>query len=437
MRIMKLTDSGKVNAVAISPDGRYIVYVQEDGEQESMWVRNVATKSDVQVLPPEPARLWDVSFSPDGNYIYFDRSAQGSLVHDNLYKMPVLGGVQRKLLFDIDSSVSFSPDGKHLAFLRGIAARNTVGIQIANVDGNDERLLAEIPSTLFYGVAWSPNGKTIVGPSSPRTKGKRFVLNAINVADGQIRELYSSWGTIGRPAWMSDGKSLVLPMEPPNQELPTPGATQLWSMSFPEGKTRRLTNDLADYGKIVDVTRDGQMLAAIESRVVSHIWVLPQGDTARAKQITSGETPDTGVSPGPGGKLLVRSGNGKMQLINSDGSQRMPIRPEFPNFYSLSSCGDRYVVFDNHKESNIQLWRTDADGSNPVKLAEDVLDSDCSPDGKWVWYTNSQQDLYRIAIEGGLAKKVGHAFLGGRVAIIAGRRMACIRVSRGCANFTV
>ena len=417
MRITKLTDSGKVSAVAISTDGRYIVYVQEDGEQYSMWVRNVATKSDVQVLSPDPARLWDVSFSPDGNYIYFERSAQGSRVHDNLYVMPVLGGVQRKLLFDIDSSVSFSPDGKQLAFLRGILSRDTVGVQIANVDGNDERLLAEMPSDVYYGVAWSPDGRTIVAPASPRVKGKRFVLNAINVSNGQTKELCSSWGTVGRPVWMPDGKSLVVPMEPANQELPTPGATQLWSMSFPGGETRRLTNDLADYGKTVDVTRDGRMLAVIESRVVSHIWVLSQGDTARAKQITSGETPDTGVSPGPGGKLLVRSGNGKMQLIDSDGSQRMPIRPEFPNFFSLSSCGDRYVVFDSHKESNIQLWRTDADGSNPVKLAEDVLDSDCSPDGKWVWYTSSQQDLYRIAIEGGLAKKVGHAFLGGGVAI--------------------
>jgi Tol biopolymer transport system component len=104
-------------------------------------------------------------------------------------------------------------------------------------------------------------------------------------------------------------------------------------------------------------------------------------------------------------------------MINPDGSQRMPIRPEFPSFNSLSSCGDKYLVFDNNKESNVQLWRTDADGSNPAKLAEDVVDSDCSSDGKWVWYTSSQQDLYRIAIRGGLAKKVGHAFLGGSVAI--------------------
>ena len=106
-----------------------------------------------------------------------------------------------------------------------------------------------------------------------------------------------------------------------------------------------------------------------------------------------------------------------MELINPDGSQRIPIRPEFPNFFSLSSCGDRYVVFDNHKDSNIQLWRADTDGSNPVKLAEDVFSSDCSQDGRWVWYANSQQDLYRIAIEGGPAKKVGHAFLAGRVVI--------------------
>ena len=53
MQITKLTDSGKATGVTVSPDGRYIVYVLTDGEQQSLWVRNVAPKSDVQVLAPD------------------------------------------------------------------------------------------------------------------------------------------------------------------------------------------------------------------------------------------------------------------------------------------------------------------------------------------------------------------------------------------------
>ena len=74
MQITKLTENGKANQVAISPDGRYIVYAMRDAEKQSLWVRNVVTKSDVQVLAPDVVEIAGLSFSPDGNYIYFVRS---------------------------------------------------------------------------------------------------------------------------------------------------------------------------------------------------------------------------------------------------------------------------------------------------------------------------------------------------------------------------
>ena len=419
MRIASLTDNGKVHTEAISPDGRYIVYAIADGERQSLWVRNVATKSDVQILPADVVWFSGLTFSPDGNYIYFVRSEQSALLgFHSLYVMPVLGGAQRRLLRDVDGPISFSPDGKQFTFIRGVIQDQfKVQIRIANMDGSDDRLVAALPMYLsdIHGVAWSPDGKTIVASTMPRAKGKRFLLTAVNIADGRIRELYSGWETIGRPAWMPDGNSLVVPMEPPNQELPMPNGTQLWIISFPKGEPRRLTNDLADYGTNVDVTRDGRMIVATEKKMVSHIWILPAGETTKAKQITYGETPDSAVAPGPNGRMLIRSGNGKMQLLTADRSQRTPFLPEFPNFLSFSNCGDRYLVFDNQVEGTSQLTRTDADGSNPTKLAEDVDGSDCSPDGKWVLYL-SRNALYRIAVDGGSAQKVAYT-LGGRGAI--------------------
>jgi WD40-like Beta Propeller Repeat len=137
MHIEKLTDSGKVQTAAISPDGRYIVYALVEGEQQSLWVRNVATKSDVQVLSPDVVLFDGLSFSPDGNYIYFTRSEKGALGFHNLYVMPVLGGAQRRLLRDIDGPVSFSPNGKQFAFTRGVINdHSTVEVRIANMDGH-------------------------------------------------------------------------------------------------------------------------------------------------------------------------------------------------------------------------------------------------------------------------------------------------------------
>jgi WD40 repeat protein len=75
MQITKLTDNGKAGLVAISPDGRDVVYVLTDGEQRSLWVRNIASKSDVQVLAPAAVYFDGLNFSPDGNYIYFVRAS--------------------------------------------------------------------------------------------------------------------------------------------------------------------------------------------------------------------------------------------------------------------------------------------------------------------------------------------------------------------------
>ena len=52
--VNKITETGKATLVAISPDGKYIFNVVEDNGQQSLWLRNVPTNSNAQVMPPEP-----------------------------------------------------------------------------------------------------------------------------------------------------------------------------------------------------------------------------------------------------------------------------------------------------------------------------------------------------------------------------------------------
>ncbi len=51
--ITRLTHNGKSSAPAISRDGKYVAYVHQDGDLESIWVRQIATASDVQILSPK------------------------------------------------------------------------------------------------------------------------------------------------------------------------------------------------------------------------------------------------------------------------------------------------------------------------------------------------------------------------------------------------
>jgi Tol biopolymer transport system component len=407
MRITKLTDSGKVDRVAISPDGRNIVYVLRDGEQQSLWVRNVATKSDVQVLPPDAVEFAGVTFSPDGNYVYFVRSDKSTTTFRYLYVMPVLGGIPRQLIRDVDAAVSFSPNGSEFVFMRGVQERRVTEIHIANADGSGDHLLASLPAIpgSMMGLAWSPDGKTIVVPVFLVGKEIKDTLEAINIADGSVRELFSSLGEIGKPVWLPDGNALLIGMNAPPEWY-----GQLWFVSYPSGEKRRFTNDLSNYdNSTLDLTRDGQMLVTLENRRSSHIWIVPQGQTARAKQITSGESPDIDAVPGPGGKLLVRSRGSDLVLMNADGTQRTLLRPNLQSTITNSSCGDHYLVFKDWKGNGFRLLRTDADGSNPTTLSEDALVPDCSPDGRWVVYGSLENKLYRLPIEGGTPTEVASA----------------------------
>ena len=50
--ITQVTNTGKAELAAISPDGKYVLNVQNDNGLRSLWLRNVPTASDTQIVPP-------------------------------------------------------------------------------------------------------------------------------------------------------------------------------------------------------------------------------------------------------------------------------------------------------------------------------------------------------------------------------------------------
>jgi len=114
--ISSLTSTGDVALVRISPDGRYLAYVSTKRGQSSLWVRQIATESAVQIVPPETHRvIADAEFTPEGSYL--DYTAYASFATEGkVYQIPVLGGTPRRLLDDGNTGVSFSPDGHQMAY---------------------------------------------------------------------------------------------------------------------------------------------------------------------------------------------------------------------------------------------------------------------------------------------------------------------------------
>ena len=65
LAVSKVTETGKATLVAISPDGKYLLHVMDDSGQQSLWLRNVPTNSNTQVVPPGPVEYVGLRFSPD------------------------------------------------------------------------------------------------------------------------------------------------------------------------------------------------------------------------------------------------------------------------------------------------------------------------------------------------------------------------------------
>jgi DNA-binding winged helix-turn-helix (wHTH) protein/Tol biopolymer transport system component len=403
MRITRLTDTGTAEGVAAnSPDGRYVAYALREGEKESLWLRLVPTRSDVRILQPETGSFHGLTFSLDGNYIYFVRSDENNTNFSYLYVMPVLGGSPQRLITDIDTAVSFSPDGHQFVFERGIPTRGIVEVRVANTDGSAERVLATfVYNDVQPGATWSPDGRTIAVPHLSSANQLRWALDVVSVVDGSTRELYSSEG-IGRPVWLPGGNTLLAPLYDSDSRR-----WQLWTISYPRGEARRLTNDLADYGLSLDLTRDGRSLAATETTIISNVWVAPAADVSTGQLITSGEQALVQVGAAAGGRVFALSWDDQLSIMNADGSQRKRFSDVFAGDIPALCSG--FALFDGWRGANSSLIRVDAEGTHATKLASGRMWSPtCSPEGKFVFYIDLGQhpeQIWRIPLEGGTPVK--------------------------------
>jgi eukaryotic-like serine/threonine-protein kinase len=415
--VSKITETGKATLVAISPDGKYILNVMDDNGHQSLWLRNIPTRSNTQVVAPAPVSYIGLRFSPDGNYLYFVRSEIGSRSLHYLYRAPVLGGTPQKLVTDIDSNLTFSPDGRKFVYM--LANNPKVGeyrLVIRSLEGSEEKTLAAGPlNEQLSDPAWSPDGKTIVSPVSQPGEALSGLL-AIEVESGK-RNLFVTSNDMffQRPVWLPDSSALLVLGAGPYLTQ-----TQIVLVSSPAGKLSPVTRDANAYADL-SLAADGHALATILSQTHLNPYVMPDGaSSSQARQITTG-SPVTGVSWTRDGQLITSAGATGLTLLNPDSGAKTPFLSQLPLANFARACSDGHIVFSAPTWGKIQnnIWQTDADGGNPKKLSSGKFDflPICSPDAKTVLYEDADGKVEKVPLEGGASQQISELAVFSRITI--------------------
>src|SRR5579872_714821 len=401
--VRKITETGKSRLVAISPDGKYIMNVVRDNGQESLWLRNLPTNSNTQVIPPAQTIYTALKFSPDGNYLYFERSEPGSEELHNLYRAPVLGGAPEKVVGDIDSNITFAPDAKRFAYVRYNSPElGRYQLLIHNLDtGEDKALIEDKISAGLRDPAWSPDGKTIACTTFNLPNALSGLV-AIDLASGkQTVFARSESNAIQNPNWLPDGRSLLV--------ISQFNGAQIATVSYPEGKIEPITRDTNSYGGL-SLAADGHTFVSVMNETHADIFVGPASAASQNdfKRISAG-APIFNFTWTTDGKL-VASLDGTLDQINPDTGEKTGVGSQ-PGVVAInpSACGDgKYIVYTGvttKGATSLSVWRMDAGGGNFKQLTTGKIDQNpvCSPDGKWVVYQNDLDDgaLSKISIDGG------------------------------------
>jgi len=403
--VTQVTQYGDLDIAAVSPSGKYMAYGRRSSlNGDSLWIRQLSTSSDTQVLQTLPGGLVSLAFSPDESYLFFRVRAKDASGRNDLYRIPTFGGQPQLVVRDTDSQVSFIADGRQVCFLRHDPSANKNTIVLADAaTGQEKTLLGNAPIYHFSAaVACSADGTKVAMAFNKQ-------VDVIDISRGQI-------GTLTHLAKAPDGSIDSIVWTPGETELILSAVSfpslhgQIYQVSYPEGKVRRITNDLSSYAEIT-LSADGKTLSSVKRDDEESLDILPVNSQAHASATPQSLenvkkpmffgwlTPDKLLFNNTGRDLGMASlATGDAEIISSD-PHRSYLQP--------SSCGKGSIVFSGAERKGggpPSVWKMDLATGALTQLTKgpDDLLAQCTADGKWVIYgDNINGELMKVPVSGG------------------------------------
>jgi Tol biopolymer transport system component/DNA-binding winged helix-turn-helix (wHTH) protein len=388
--------TGVVRA-AITPDGKHVAYTSESGNKQSIWLRQLETSENIQIVPPSNDRYSGLAISHDGNSLYFSRGPEADQA---IYRVMTFGGIPAKIVGKTEGLISVSPDDQQLSFIRcKYEDDDFCSLIVIDANGQNERkLLTRKRPIRMSDNQFSPDGKSIaVAVGQSWNGGSDFRLMNVDVASGVEHEISPrTFFEIKYLRWLPGGDALLLSARENHD-----GRLRIWLVSATTGAVRALTNDATDYISL-SLDKAAAKMVATYGYNTFHLYLAKLDDLNNPKNLT---TARSGFAFAPDGKLVYEANDGDIWTINQDGSeQRQLTNNPFFDILPLVSRDGRYIFLTSNRSGSNQVWRMNADGSNQIQITKSVggYTRFVTPDGKWVYFESGlQQTLWRVSTDGG------------------------------------
>lgn len=398
----KLSTNGKVNSAAISPDGKTVVYTNSSSGRQSVWLRQLDSGNNVEIIPPSDHAYYEIVFSPNGLFIYFIRRTKGIGELAKIYRVSIFGGIPTKIVDEVQGWLSVSPDGAKISFVRCYYREDeNCSLWIADsMDGKTERKLASRPRPFRIGDNQiSPDGKRVVfAVGQSENAANEFGLMEVDLETGAERELTAQkFFNIRNLSWLPDESGLLITASRvPNKHF------RIWQISAATGEALPLTKDSETYSAL---STDKEAKTIVSTQIKEDFRLsLFQFKNATAGRVLANATELTFA---PDGKIIFSSGmsgNDEIWSMSADGSeQRQLTNTAADEIAPVVSFDNNSIFFGSNRTGEMHVWRMNADGSNQTQITrkEGGKPIFVSPDGRWIYYQHGiSKTLWRASAGG-------------------------------------
>jgi Tol biopolymer transport system component len=402
--VIPITTSGNIRLGAISPDGNYVAFVTEDSRGQALKLMQMGSRAETEKLPPLPGKFLGLTFSPDGQYIYY------VLLHNSfgrLYRLPLIAGEPRLVAEDVDTPVSFSPDGSRFVFRRNNEDGHESYLIIGSLDRREETTLATLkfPNIFWPGPLWSPDGTSVLGAIYTGSQvSDPIEIVSIRISDKSVKEIsHETWNRIDKPAWIKGGHGIVVAARGADSNH-----SQLLEVDLPSGTVTPVSHDTEDYVDL-DATADSNKIVAVSLHRESSLW-LTRLDAPQAPRVVASGKYDFAAWTKSGQVISQTDTGGQPDLWSIDvktGATRRITDDPYMETDPVATPDGESVVYSSNREGGRHLWRSNLDGSGSLRLTSGAsydYHPALTPDGKWIIYTSDRSGLFalwKVAFNGG------------------------------------